>query len=395
MNEDKTPTEKYISVCNGCDHPENREELKEHLLDSMLKKEMVQFAEDQKLDVNPNWTKDKIADEMVDPNLQNKLLEEVPIERPEKGETEEFGRLAPESFTPGKREALRPFTQMFTEPLTRTYDSSSEMWKALTADVDENIRKFTDRYTGYWEDLESVWSDRAKEFQENINQLRESQVDVEDYKELSVVWRNFYNKMSARFLRISNSVKKRQGSLREKIDEYNERAQEVVEEGEPDMTELYGLWFDMANDIREEMFKIREDIETGQEELNETWTRFSKKTVEMLENMQDMRNEQVKNLFTAWKQNFEFMNDTLERGFEDYRKTLETFWESPRERITEIMMETTKDLKDNYAALLENSINMMNRNYKNMFKRTVPNVNTDELKDLKRRISNLEDKISE
>lgn len=389
MSNEKTPTDKYIEACRGCSDLNNTSELKEQIVDNMLKREMKNFADEQDVDINSNWTKERIAEELINPDIFENLLgreeqtSEKPIElepfpqRPERPEPEI-------SFT----ESIEKISESF-----ESYSGPMKIWNTILERMEDNINSFTQKNLDYIEQLEDNWTENARDFQDMIDNLQATDIPYEDQKEFSVIWRNFYNKMSARFIKISNEMRERQESISESIDEYNEEINEILSGEKFDIVRMYRVWNELSEDIRKDIEKTNGILDFGQEELNETWDEFSKKTREILEEMNEKQNEQIQEIYNIWNSSFSDWNDNINQGFQQYQEIYDdllTNLNKQGENISEIMVKTAKEFSKNYNNMLDDYVKLLQSNY--MVWNPVTNISDldKDLKDLEKRISKLE-----
>ncbi|MEF8873253.1 MAG: hypothetical protein V5A88_01135 [Candidatus Thermoplasmatota archaeon] len=408
MNEREEPIEKYVSVCKECDDPEKR---KNKVTNALLKDEMMTIAERNGLEVKKSSTKDEIAEKLVKPEIyedivkeKEKLLEEKDEEK-EPMEPDKLEEPRPLGPRLSEMDFLSPFSEILSEPAITGPKKINELWMEGVKSAEGNLEKITNDQLDYWENVEKEWMDRASEFQEQIEELRESsELPAEKTKELSVIWRNFYNKMAARLTKLGKETRRRQESLNKITERYRERAEESFTEGSDvrDFGKLFGLWSDFSEDLRREMKDAIEDYEMGYDEFIGTWDKFSQKIEDLLEELQEEQETQVEGLYEQWNSSFDQIKEYSQEGYQEYKETYETFWDQIEEQstgLTEVAFEMAEEMEENYSNILEGYLETVNRGYENLF--NMPGLSAystrkeKEVKDLKKRVKELEEQIEE
>ncbi len=404
MNEKEAPIEKYVRVY---DEAQDNEECKCNMVESMLKDEMLTLAERNGIEVSSASTKDEIAEKLVKPEIYEDIVEKKE-ERPSvKRETEERKRSdePQEEPEPIGMNFLSSISEIFSGPSVTGYRKTSELWLDGIQSTQENLKRVTDDQLDKWKKIENEWTERALDFQEQIDVVRKnSSLPAEETKELSVIWRNFYNKMAARMTRLGEQTREVQESLKEITEEYADRAEETLSEGtDPrDFGKLFGLWSDFSEDMRKEMKDSIEDYVADYEEFVETWDKFSKKTDDLLEDLQEEQEAQVEELYERWNSNFDQIEGYVREDYQKYKDSYESFLKQIEEqntRLTEIAFEMAEEMEENYSNILEGYIETVNRGYENLF--TMPGLSAyrtrkeNDVKDLKERVKRLEEKMEE
>lgn len=399
MNKKKKPIEKYISVCKEC---QDKEERKNKMNDALLKDEMITIAERNGLDVNTGLTKDEIAEKLVKPDIYEDIVKEKSepeLEREEKPERPEPE--LPKTDT----DILSPLREILSESVITGPKEINDLWIEGIEEVEENIERITNDQLDYWENIEEEWTKRASDFQEQIGKLREdSESSIEEAKELAVVWRNFYNKMSARMRKFGEQTRKRQEALSEITERYRERARETFTEESDvrDVGKLFALWSDFSEDIRKEMETAIEGHDIGYGDYVDIWEKFSDKTENILKGLQENQATQAEELYQQWNSNFKQMRHNIERGYSEYEKIYNTFWDEVEKQssdMTEIASEIAEEMEENYSSILESYMETVKRGYNNLF--NMPGFSTHisrqekKVEDLKKRVNELEEQIEE
>ncbi len=405
-NKNKTPKEKYLEACRDT---EELDERKERLKDKLLKDEMMDLANENNLEVNQNWTKDKIADKIIEPDVyksivgekveekqmeeieskEEKIRQEVPIKTLEKPVSESF-------------DISSSISNMLQRSGLESYTSLDKMWGDISKTVEDNVKTITENNLDYWENIEDEWMKKAGEFQEQIDSLAEDSATPEQTKELSVMWRNFFNKMSARVGRTIRETRTRQESIMDMIEEYNKEAQDILsgETKTEDIGKMFALWSNMSKDLRKELEETIETVDRGYGDMMNTQERFSDKTREILEELQENQTKQVEDLYETWRSNFDYINDNMLQGFEEYRNAYETIEKEMRDQstgLTKTMMNIAQGVGENYSKIVEDYMDSVRSSYERAISipLTPPDKRDEEIKELKKRIEELEEKIEE
>ncbi len=398
MKEKEKPIQKYLSVCEECQDTEKR---KNEMDKALLKDELITIAEQNNVDVNKSSTKEEIAEKLVKPEVYKDIVEE----KDELGTGKESGREKPERPEPELPDAeiFSPFQEIFSESVITGPQNIDKLWREGMEEVEDNLEEVTNSQIEYWENLEDEWTKRASEFQGGIEELREnSELPAEEVKDLAVIWRNFYNKMSARITKVSAQTRKRQKALSEIMEKYRERSSEAFTEESDlkDVGKIFGLWSDFSEDMRKEMEAAIEDFDIDYGDYTETWKKFSEKTENVLDELQKNQTTQIENLYEQWNSNFKQFRDQIERGYSEYENIYSNFWneiENQSRNMTRIASEIAEEMEENYSNILESYIETVNRGYTTLFNMPgLPDHISEQEKtveDLKKRVEELEEQI--
>lgn len=373
----KTLIEKYKEAF---EKNEDENGKKEEVVNCMLKNELLEFAEECGVEVESRWTKDEIAEKLISPEIYDRLIKSNAGDEPQKVEVKI-----------GEKENIQP-SKPFTAP--------REAWESLSRTMEGNLKNFTEKSVEHWDKLENEWMARADEFQKEIEKLGGQGVPTQDYKEISVLWRNFYNKMTARFFRVSRSARERRESLMSILDRYNQGAGELLEKGEfrmDTMGNLYHLWLDMTGDIRDEFENAGSDIAGDFTELSKTWEKFSVKMVNNLNELRERQGEHSDALYQSWSRIFKDVNGQIYTGIKESRSWHEDTWKMIGEQSSNLMdhmMEGFKEMESSYGKFLRNSMEFMQSSYRrSLGLDDEPRSAYEELDNIRKRIEELEKKL--
>ncbi|MFP3871799.1 MAG: hypothetical protein ACLFVL_02845 [Candidatus Aenigmatarchaeota archaeon] len=402
MKQEKDPIEKYVSAYEEAN---DDEECKKKVANRLLKDELIEVAGENGLDVSKNQTKDEIAEKLIKPEVYNQIVSEREISQ-EVGEKKEGieGELTPPEPPEVKTEVLEPLSDLISDSTLKGSEKVNELWIDGMKGIEENLEGVTEQNLEYWEELEDEWMEKATEFQEQIDELRERSVLPEDKtKELSVIWRNFFNKMMARVKKANQRTRERHESLTQLVEKHTEKARETFDEESEsiDTGKLLGLWSDFSKDLGSELEKTLDNYRRDYEAVEETWKNFADKTEDLIDDLQESQEEQVEELYEMWNSNFEFVQDNVEKGFEDYMDAYEITreeFERHSRKVTESLFELAENVEENYSRLMESYQKTLDEGYSGMFSMAnplVPKKDEKELERLKERVEKLEKKIEE
>lgn len=395
MTDMKELRERYLEVFENIDDETER---KKQVVECMLKNELLGFAQEHGIPVENRWTKGRIAEELINPDIYNKIVgmkdseentekeDHKDVKKDERSETEE----------PGKK---YPSFQMF--PSMTRYGNLWDSWQSLSRGVEDNLKRYTGRCTEHWERLEDEWVSRAKEFQKEIDGLGEEGIPPEDYKDMSVLWRNFLNKMTARFFRISSDLRERDDHLTNIINRYDEAVRDIFSEDEfkmENMGRLYSLSLDMTREIRDQIEKTGRDITDDFFHMSTTWEKFSIKTVNMLNELRKHQGRQTDGLYGSWNAIFKEINSQISGGIKQSRGWYDDIWKTVGEQGSTFlgsMGDVFKEVESNYTRLLRDSLDFMQSGHSRMIN---PDQHPaggadDELENIRKRIEELEKKL--
>ncbi|MFO8109201.1 MAG: hypothetical protein R6U17_01565 [Thermoplasmata archaeon] len=384
MADMKELVEKYVDAFEKFDDDAQK---KKEMVNCMLKDELLDFAQECGVEVESRWTKDEIAEKLIKPEIYDRFIgseEEEPEEKVEvEVKTEEKGS---------------PSFNLFPTPTQ--FSSSREAWESLSRSIEKNLERFTDGSVKHWETLEAEWASRADEFQNEIERIGGEGIPVEDYKEISVLWRNFFNKMTARFFKVSKVVRDRSEELTNIVEKYDEDARDIFSRGEfsmEHMGDLYSLWMDMTREIRDEVDRAGNDIASDYSNLTETWERFSEKTANALNELRERQGKQSDVLYKNWNRIFEDVNEEIYTGIKESRRWYEEIWNTIGDQnstLMEAVLDGFKEMESNYVKLLRNSLDFIqSRYYRPLGMTGQPGTPTKEMENIRKRIEELEKKL--
>ncbi len=390
---------KYVKTYEKTGDPQ---ECKDKLCENFLKDEMLTLAESNGLEVNKNQTKKEIAEKLIDTEVYEEILGglDKPKEKSkEKKETRHEIRHEP----PGFHDLLNPLSEMISGSTLAGSKRLNELWLNSIEDIEDNLDDIVEHHMDHWKDIEKEWESRAKEFQDEVNELRESSaLPQEKTKELSVIWRNVFNKMSARVKRLSRRTKERQDVFYDMVDKHVERARDTLEKSHDEKTvpaKILALSSDFTKDLRREMKETVDAYQTDHREMVEIWENFAGKTENIIQELREDQEENIGDLYDIWNSNMEFVGDNIKTSSENYIELYEsmvTDIEDQGRNITKTLFDISEKLEENYYDMLESYTKTLEDGYGDMF--SMLSLYGDGPKDinaLKERGERLEEKLEE
>ncbi len=370
----ETLKERYVKAYDSFG---NETGIKNELTNNTLKNDMIEFARECGIEIDNRMTKDEIAEKLVSPEIY-------------------------ENISKRKEKEEEPCTSVATSfkllPSMHQHSSLSDARQTLSKRVEDNVRTFINSNIERWESMEEESTSRAKEFQRQIENLEDEGIFVEEYKEISVIWRNFFNKMTARLLKTSSNLRERNDRLMDIINKYDGDVRDTLGEGDfrtEDFGRFYTLWMEMTEDVREEVEKTGKDFVVDYDELSDTWEKYSEKIIRILNDFRDNRKEQGDELYKSWNRIFEDVNDQISRGIDDSRNWYQDVWNIVSEQSTVFLKPMIDGPDENYSTLLNNTPDIIWSSYNRTLSMSERNTGfiRKEMDELRERLANMEKKL--
>lgn len=379
----KTLMERYVEAFRSID---DEERLKSELASCMLKDEMLEFCKNNGVEVDNKWTKNEIAEKLISPEI----FENITGKREKKEKEVKPTIDSPEEKT----------TSTAVEKDMLGTGSMYRSWRTLYRGIEDNLRRYLDGSMEHWKSMEEQWVSRAGDFQDQIEDLGGQGVPLEEYKDISVLWRNFLNKMSARFFRTSSNLKELNENLADILEKYDKKVREEFDEEGikiDDVGAYYSLWMEINREISEEVNKIGKSMSLDYEILSDTWERFSKKTRDMLDDYRNKQGKQSEDLYKSWNEIFSDINTQLYDGIGDSRDWYGEIWKNVGDQSTKFIDSMTqgfREMEENYSKILSGTFDVFRRAYTDPFGMNKPSKSIEsEMDELRKRIVELEEKL--
>ncbi len=371
--------------------------LKEDLEDEFLKDEMVSLLKSGGIEPNKNWTKEELAEEMLSENFIEKIKEEF---TPNEEEKEEIKIKGKESKMPIIDEMFSP-SKMFMDFRKGEYESIEKFWEDVQKSIKSGFAEFKMPPQKYWENVEEQWKKKVRKLQKKIDALSETEIPQEELEELNQMWKGFTKEINLHVGEIPIELQLRKKKVLDIIKEHSEESKEIISEKERDIKELFPLWFDMIEMIREELEEARDYMEDKEEEIYDEWEEFNDEftlkveamAVEHAENMED-----VNEIWSSLSENFE---KKLAEGFAEHDHIYKAFWEEMgREKpiMFKKFEEFRKKIEKDYSGMVENALESIKSGYEEMISPVETEAvkeKEEEIEELKKRIEKLEKKLEE
>ncbi|MBS3815986.1 MAG: hypothetical protein KGY76_00285 [Candidatus Thermoplasmatota archaeon] len=362
----------------------SKEELQNDIKDEFLKDEMVDLVESAGIEVKSGWTKDDLSEKMASGDFR----ENISAKKKGTGGAEEKSSI---------KDMLSPSKLLMTFATGDSKDMEN-FWEELQKEVMKGFEDFEITPQRYWKDVEKEWKERSRKLQKKIEELAGEEIPEEDVDELMNLWKGFVKEMNLQLGEIPIELKLRKDNILNTIKKHTNKSKKMIANPEEDASELYTLWFDMLEEIREELEEARNFMEDREESIYELWEEFRKDFTEKLKDIStEYGGEEIENLEKFWDVLSEDFEAQLSEGFEEHDHLYEAFWkkmgkEKPKmlKKIEEFREETLED----YSGIVEKALDSFKETYEEM---VVPSrkKKEEEIKELKDRIDELEQKLEE
>ncbi len=369
-------------------YDEEKEEdgLKEALDDEFLKDEMLALLKDAGVEAKSTWTKNELAEKIISEDIQ----EEIEADEEEKSEVEsgeEKGSME-DLFSPSK--LLMTFTSGDTADM-------EEFWEDLQEEVEKGFKDFRISPQKYWEDVEEMWKERTRKFQKNIDALEDTNIPREEVEKLNELWKGFMKEMNLHLSEIPIELKLKKDNILDIIKDHSKKSRRMIANPNEDLKDLYPLWFDMVEEIREELEDARTFMEDREEMVYETWDEFKEEFTEELTAMAVEHAGEMEGMEEMWSSISEEIEERLAKGFEEHDHLYEAFWKEMGKEKPEMLKkfeELREKIEEDYTGMIEKALDSVKEGYQDMLAPTRKE-KEEEIEELKERIEELEEKLEE
>ncbi len=369
-------------------YDEEKEEdgLKEALDDEFLKDEMLELLKDAGVEAKSTWTKNELAEKIISEDIQ----EEIEADEEEKSEVEsgeEKGSME-DLFSPSK--LLMTFTSGDTADM-------EEFWEDLQEEVEKGFKDFRISPQKYWEDVEEMWKERTRKFQKNIDALEDTNIPREEVEKLNELWKGFMKEMNLHLSEIPIELKLKKDNILDIIKDHSKKSRRMIANPNEDLKDLYPLWFDMVEEIREELEDARTFMEDREEMVYETWDEFKEEFTEELTAMAVEHAGEMEGMEEMWSSISEEIEERLAKGFEEHDHLYEAFWKEMGKEKPEMLKkfeELREKIEEDYTGMIEKALDSVKEGYQDMLAPTRKE-KEEEIEELKERIEELEEKLEE
>ncbi len=381
MEEDSGLYERYLEVY---DEEKDEDEIKEGLKDEFLKDEMNDLLSSLDIDVQASWTKDDMADQMLSVDFY-----EVVKSRLERSmEEEEVEEKEEEKEEPFSADRLIGGLGMDTTKYIKKF------WKDMQDEVDKNLGDFRISPEKYLMEVEKMWEEQSQMVKKNIERLARTELPDEDVDRLKEVWNEFSEEMSFHLQEIPIEIELRRESIKDIMEEHTKKSREIIGDTERKMSDLYPLWFDMVNEIRNQLEEGRSRLEDKEEELYNTWDRFSEELTEELTEMAE-DNPKAERFLEKWELISGKLDEKISKMPDKHDHIYRDFWESlgrEKPRLARKIEELTEMTEIDYMDRIEKALEPIRTTYEKMIESKQKD---EKIKALEDRIEELEKKLEE
>ncbi|MFP4609197.1 MAG: hypothetical protein ACLFNY_06415 [Candidatus Aenigmatarchaeota archaeon] len=377
--------EKFLEIVQ---EDEEKEQLKENLKDEFLKDEMVALLKSADVEPDKNLTKDDLSDEMLSEEFISKVEKEFspPEEKEEITIKRKKGAIMDELLSPSR---------LFMKFRTGEYGTMEEFWEDLQKRIKSGFKDFKMPPQEYWETVEKEWKKKVQKIQKNINQLSETEIPQEDLEELNRLWKEFVKEMNLHLGEIPIELQLRKNKVIEIIKDHSQESKELI--AEKDFKELYPLWFDMLEEVREELEEARDYMEDKEEDIYDEWEDFRDEFTMEIEAMAVEHADQMEDVDELWSSLSENFEEKLAKGFEEHDHIYRAFWQEVG-REKPMMLKKFKEIREkvekDYSNVVEDALESIKKGYEEMMA-PVEREKDEEIDELKERIEELEKKLEE
>ncbi len=367
---------------------EDEEELIERLNVEFLKDEMEDLLEEVGVEVKSSWTKDEIAEHMISDEFFEKVKEEA-------GSGEESGAEEVEVKFTGEEKGESLFS---AEKLLKGFDMAStrhiqKFWEDLQKEVDKGMKDFKISPETYWKEVEKLWKERSSEIQKSIERLAATEIPEEDLDDLKEEWQDFTKDMSYHLKEIPIAIELRKNAISDIIESHSDKSKKIIEDPDKKMRDLYPLWFDMVNEVREELEEGRNELEDMEEELYETWDEFSDNITEKMKELAEEHSEEGGEMLEQWSEISEEVDEKLSKVPEKHDDIYKEFWKNLGSKKPMLSKRIEELTKRDYEDMIGDFFKPMRDTFEKMIGTTERK--EEEIDELKERIAELEKKLEE
>ncbi len=383
--------ERFLDIAEDGEEKKN---LEDDLRDEFLKDEMVALLESAGIETKANWTKDELSEKMLSDSFIERVVEDFTPPDDKVRASVKRKKMGLSFF----EDMLSP-SKLLMNFKSGEYGGIEEFWEDLQKELRSGFGEFKLPPQKYWESVEKEWKEKVRKIQHNINELSETEIPQEEIEELNKLWKDFVKEMSLHLGEIPIELQLRKKKVFGMIQEHTDESKEIISKREKNLKELYPLWFDMVEDIRQELEDTRNYMEDKEEMIYDQWEEFkgeftTKVEALAVENADKM--EKVDKLWSSLSKNFE---KSLAKGFEKDHHLHEAFWEElGREKplMFNRFEKIRKKLQDDYYQMAEQTIESLKQGYEEMTTLEEKDEEKDkEIAELKKRIEELEKKLEE
>lgn len=371
------------------DESKDQGELKEIMDDKFLKDEMQDLLTSVGVEVKSTWTKDELSEKMVSEDLYKKIeIEEEDIEKSSDVEAGEEKAFLDDILSPSK--LLRSIALGDTTDMKK-------FWEDLQKEVEKGFKGFRISPQKYWEHVEEMWKERTRKLQKNIEELEDTNIPQEEVEKLNDLWQGFIKEMNLQLAEIPIELKLKKDNILDSIKDHSKKSRRVIANPSEDIKDLYPLWFDLVEDIREELEDARSFMEDREEMVYDTWDEFKEEFTDELTTMAVEYTSEMEEIEDMWSSISTDIEKRLTEGFEEHTYLYEAFWKEMGEdkpmmlkRFEELRAKIEKD----YTSMIEKALDSVKEGYSEIL---APHreEKEKEIKELKERIEELEEKLEE
>lgn len=378
--------ELYGRYLEAYDKKEDAEEIRDVLKDEFLKDEMEELLSSLDIDVQSNWTKDDMADQMLSIDFYEVVKGRVgqydEEEEPEIEEEEEVDVFETADLLQGLTTDGGKYIKKF--------------WEDMQKEVDESLGSFKISPEKYWMEVEDMWEEQSQVIKKNIERLAKTELPDEDVDRLKGEWEKFSGEMDFHMKEIPLEIEIRRETLKDVIQEHTDRSREIIADQDKKISELYPLWFDMVKEIREELGEGRKSLEDKEEELYDTWDEFSENITVQLKKMAK-ENENAEKLLKKWSLISDKLDKKISKIPKKHDHIYRDFWKNlgkEKPQLAQRIEEFTELAEMEYMDKLEEFLEPIRSTYEKMFKPGLTKKD-EKIKTLEQRIEELERKLEE
>jgi len=269
-----------------------------------------------------------------------------------------------------------------------------KFWKDMQDEVDKNLGDFRISPEKYLMEVEKMWEEQSQIIKKNIERLARTELPDEDVDRLKKVWNEFSEEMSFHLQEIPIEIELRRESIKDIMEEHTKKSREIIGDTERKMSDLYPLWFDMVNEIRDQLEEGRSRLEDKEEELYDTWDKFSEELTEELTEMAE-ENPKAERFLEKWELISGKLDKKISKMPEKHDHIYRDFWKSlgrEKPRFARKIEELTEMTEIDYMDRIEKALEPIRTTYEKMVESKQKDKKIEALED---RIAELEKKLEE